>query len=38
MTVGESCTYGRETCTCTMGMGGRDRWACGVGPRDGGGG
>jgi hypothetical protein len=36
--VGESCTYGRETCTCQMGMGGRDRWACGIAPRDGGGG
>jgi hypothetical protein len=38
--VGEVCPYGRETCTCQMGMGGgmRDRWACTVGGRDAGGG
>jgi hypothetical protein len=35
-TVGESCPYGRETCTCQMGAGGRDQWACGATPRDGG--
>jgi hypothetical protein len=33
-TVGEVCPYGRETCTCEMGMGGRDRWACTFGGRD----